>query len=124
MKKLFFAILISLTFGISSNASATESQIVSESAQSVSFRTNQTLKGNDGYTIYIYTDHTFKVCNQNDICTLSGTWSLTGRERGNKQMTFYFKETDMEMIGNCVIASTGNISFLDLNEVRYWNKNR
>lgn len=102
MKKFFLIILACFALSLTTvnvNASKYPS---SEPQRELNFRSNQILKGSNGFTLEIYTDHTWVLWDNDGVRHSLGIWKLQG-----KTLVLYYKNGSFLTSGECTLSGGG-----------------
>ena len=99
MKKIVFALLMLVAFGFTANATLVDNQEISYTMD-VNFRYRQRLRSSDGFELYINTDHTVNMYDDEGSPCGSGTWKILGGE-------IYFYAHSGSLIAKCEYKISG-----------------
>ncbi len=118
MKKLIIMLLAVVTIGIGVQAAPISFPVPSSDyvSRGVTFRSTQKLRSSDGFEMYLYTDHSIKMFDDEGQSVGSGTWQISGDE-------LYFYTNRGRLIGKyqCKVAN-GELKWVKFNGDTYYKK--
>lgn len=118
MKKLIIMLLAVVTIGIGVQAAPISFPVPSSDyvSSGVTFRSTQKLRSSNGFEMYLYTDHSIKMFDDEGQSLGSGTWQISGGE-------LYFYSNRGNLIGKyqCKVAN-GELKWVKFKGDTYYKK--